>query len=53
MDHDALAFSGVLVSLALLVLATHPVWLLTLAVCGLYAGWRIGQRIIPAEKHGV
>ena len=53
MDHDALSFSIILVSLTLLFVATHPVWLFTLALGGLYAGWRIGQRLIPAETNGV
>ena len=52
MDHDALALSCVIVSLALLIVATHPFWLFTFAVSGFYGGWRIGRRLIPAEKHG-
>ena len=52
MDRDAIALTGVLASLFMLVVATHLVWLFTLFVSGLYSGWRVGQRLIPAEQYG-
>ena len=52
MDRDAIALTGIVTSLVLLLVATHAVWLFTLVVSGFYGGWRIGQRIIPADEHG-
>ena len=52
MDRDAIALTGIIASLVLLLVATHAVWLFTLVVSGVYGGWRIGQRLIPPEKHG-
>jgi len=52
MNRDAIALTGVVLSLVLLLVVTHPVWLLTLGLSGLYFGWRIGQRLIPAETNG-
>ena len=51
MDRDAIALTGIVTSLVLLLVATHLVWLFTLVVCGFYGGWRIGQRLIPPEKY--
>ena len=52
MNRDAIALFGIVLSLVLLLVATHPVWLLTLFVSGLYFGWRMGQRLIPVETNG-
>ena len=52
MDRDAIALTGVVMSLVLLLVATHLVWLVTLSLSGLYFGWRVGQRLIPAEQYG-
>ena len=52
MDRDAIALTGVVMSLVLLLVATHLIWLFTLALSGLYFGWRVGQRLIPAEQYG-
>ena len=52
MDRDAIALTGVVMSLILLLVATHALWLFTLGLSGLYGGWRFGQRLIPAEEYG-
>ena len=52
MDRDAIALTGVVISLVLLFMATHLVWLITLLLSGVYFGWRVGQRLIPAEQYG-
>lgn len=53
MDRDALALSGIMISAAVLFLTANLLWFLPLLACSIYGGWRFGQRLIPAEEHGV
>ena len=53
MDKDAIALSLVIVSAVALLATAHLVWFVVFMAGSVYGGWRLGQRLIPAEKHGV
>lgn len=53
MDRDAIALSGIIVSAVALFLSGNALWFVPLIACSIYGGWRLGQRIIPPEEHGV
>ena len=53
MDKDAIALSLVIVSGVALLATANLAWFAVFMVSSVYGGWRLGQRLIPAEKHGV
>ena len=53
MDKDTIAIVLVIVSATGLLATANLAWFLLFIVSSAYGGWRLGQRIMPPEKHGV
>lgn len=49
MNRGRISAAGAVLSMFLLVIATHPVWVLTLIACGFAYGWEFGKRYIPKD----
>lgn len=53
MDHDALALSGIVLSVVALLATANIAWLLMLFLSCAYGGWLFAKRVAPAEEYGV
>lgn len=53
MDRDAIAATGIVLSLVALLATANLAWLVMLFLSCAYGGWRFARRVAPPEAHGV